>query len=154
MLPASKQLERTGDSFFTSFSVCHYSKFNVECSMLDVQYKSLDDYRHGRESGEHTGSPLHRVIQWFKTMTTNDYIRGVKRQGWEPFPGKLWQRNYYEHIIRNAKELTSVREYIKYNPKGFGCRRKCSGIYPICGRWSLHAIEEYRIRVYNTYKRL
>ena len=28
--------------------------------------------------GEHTGSPLHGVVQWFKTMTTNEYIRGVK----------------------------------------------------------------------------
>ncbi|MCL2652153.1 MAG: hypothetical protein FWD60_14165, partial [Candidatus Azobacteroides sp.] len=34
---------------------------------------------HGNQiSGEHTGSPLHRVVQWFKTMSTNEYIRGVK----------------------------------------------------------------------------
>ena len=51
--------------------------------------------------GEHAGSPLHRVVQWFKTITTNEYIRGVKTLGWQPFNGKLWQRNYYEHIIRN-----------------------------------------------------
>jgi len=24
--------------------------------------------------GEHTGSPLHLVVQWFKTMMTNKYI--------------------------------------------------------------------------------
>jgi putative transposase len=35
--------------------------------------------------GEHKGSPLHRVVQWFKTMTTNEYIRGVKNLNWEPF---------------------------------------------------------------------
>jgi len=29
-------------------------------------------------TGEHAGSPLRRVIQWFKTMTTNAYIRGGK----------------------------------------------------------------------------
>ena len=29
--------------------------------------------------GAHTGAPLQTVIQWFKTMTTNEYIRGVKR---------------------------------------------------------------------------
>jgi len=58
-----------------------------------------------RVTGEHKGSPLHRVIQWFKTMTTNEYIRGVKQHGWTPFPGKLWQRNYYEHVIRNEKEM-------------------------------------------------
>jgi len=25
-------------------------------------------------SGEHAGSPLHRVVQWFKTMSTNEFI--------------------------------------------------------------------------------
>ncbi len=66
--------------------------------------------------GEHTGSPLHRVVQWFKTMTTNEYVHGVKQYGWPPFPGKLWQRNYWEHIIRDASELTRIREYIGDNP--------------------------------------
>jgi len=75
-----------------------------------------DDHRHGRTSGEHTGSPLHRIIQWFKTMTTNEYIRGVKQHGWTPFPGKLWQRNYYEHIVRNENEMVRIREYIRNNP--------------------------------------
>ncbi len=28
----------------------------------------------------------------------------------------VWQRNYYEHIIRNDRELHAIREYIKYNP--------------------------------------
>jgi REP element-mobilizing transposase RayT len=51
--------------------------------------------------GEHAGSPLHAVVQWFKTMTTNEYIRGVKTLGWQPFNKRVWQRNYYEHIIRD-----------------------------------------------------
>ena len=75
-----------------------------------------DDHRHGHTSGEHIGSPLHRVIQWFKTMTTNEYIRGVKQYGWVPFPGRLWQRNYYEHIVRKENEMSRIREYIRNNP--------------------------------------
>ena len=46
--------------------------------------------------GEHTGSPLRNpnpllstIIQWFKTMTTNDYINNVKTNGWKRFEGKL-----------------------------------------------------------------
>lgn len=66
--------------------------------------------------GEHAGSPLRNIVQWFKTMTTNDYIRNAKQNGWEPFEGKLWQRNYYEHIIRNETELNALREYIVNNP--------------------------------------
>ena len=49
-------------------------------------------------------------------MTTNEYIRGVKELGWKPFPGKLWQRNYYEHIIRSEIELNAIRQYIINNP--------------------------------------
>jgi hypothetical protein len=33
-----------------------------------------------------------------------------------PFKGKLWQRNYYEHIIRNEDELNRVGQYIADNP--------------------------------------
>lgn len=68
------------------------------------------------KTGEHIGSPLHCVVQWFKTMTTNEYIRSVKQNGWPPFPGKLWQRNYYERIIRNETELNKIRKYIINNP--------------------------------------
>ncbi|MHC4119974.1 MAG: transposase [Planctomycetota bacterium] len=59
---------------------------------------------------------LGRIVSWFKTMTTNGYIRGVKQDGWPPFPGRLWQRNYYEHIIRNENELNHYRAYIADNP--------------------------------------
>ena len=29
----------------------------------------------------------------------------------------VWQRNYYEHVIRNEDELDHIREYIIHNPK-------------------------------------
>ena len=28
----------------------------------------------------------------------------------------IWQRNYYEHIIRNEKEYLAIKEYIANNP--------------------------------------
>lgn len=40
----------------------------------------------------------------FKSPTTTAYIRGVEQDDWTPFPGRLWQRNYYERIIRNDDE--------------------------------------------------
>jgi len=58
-----------------------------------------------------------RIVQAFKSVTTHEYINGVKQHGWPPFPGKLWQRNYYEHVIRNENELNRIREYIINNPK-------------------------------------
>jgi putative transposase len=65
---------------------------------------------------EHVGSPLPTIVQWFKTMTTNEYIREVKQSGWPPFPGKFWQRNYYEHIVRDEADLARIRAYLQNNP--------------------------------------
>jgi len=31
-------------------------------------------------------------------------------------PTKIWQRGYYEHVIRNEKALNKIREYIMNNP--------------------------------------
>jgi REP element-mobilizing transposase RayT len=56
------------------------------------------------------------IMDWFKTMTTNEYIRGVKEKNWPRFAGKLWQRSYYDHIIRNEQDLHGVRAYIMNNP--------------------------------------
>jgi len=56
------------------------------------------------------------VMRWYKTMTTNAYIRGVKEDGWPRFPGKLWQRSYHDHIVRDATHLDRVRRYIRANP--------------------------------------
>lgn len=52
---------------------------------------------------------------WKSTLTTK-YIQGVHQNNWEPFDRKLFQRNYWEHIIRNERELDSIREYIINNP--------------------------------------
>jgi REP element-mobilizing transposase RayT len=60
--------------------------------------------------------PIPEIVQWFKTMTTNEYIRSVKSLGWIPFNARLWQRNYYERVIRNEEEMCRIRQYIADNP--------------------------------------
>jgi len=56
------------------------------------------------------------VIGAFKSRVTVEYTRGVKTLGWTPFDKRLWQRNYYEHIIRNEEALNRIRQYILENP--------------------------------------
>lgn len=56
------------------------------------------------------------IIGAFKSITTHQYIQGVKQYHWQGFTGKLWQRNYYEHIIRDQASLNNIREYIINNP--------------------------------------
>jgi len=69
------------------------------------------------EGQPHRAAPtLADIVGWFKTMITNEYIRGVKSYGWQPFVGRLWQRNYHEHIIRHDGDLFLKRRYIQDNP--------------------------------------
>ena len=83
----------------------------------DVQQRVCpDNAGEHKEKGKHIGLPLHRMMQWFKTMSTNEYIRNVKNNHWAPFNKKLWQRNYYEHIIRDEKSYLHISEYIRTNP--------------------------------------
>ena len=67
-------------------------------------------------SGEHIGSPLRCIVQWFKTMTTNEYIQMVKQNIVPPFKKRIWQRNYWEHIIRNEISYHKIAQYIINNP--------------------------------------
>ncbi len=56
------------------------------------------------------------IVGAFKSLTTNAYIRGVQDQNWEPFDQRLWQRNYYEHIVRDDNDLANIHDYIQHNP--------------------------------------
>ncbi len=60
---------------------------------------------------------LFRIVRWFKTMTTNQYIKGVINNQFSRFNKQLWQKSFYDHIIRNEESLIRIREYIKNNPK-------------------------------------
>lgn len=75
------------------------------------------------DKGDHKDRPygtedrtVGRILQGFKSITTGEYIRGVRKHGWPSFPGKLWQRGYYDHIIRNEDERRRIGEYIVLNP--------------------------------------
>jgi len=56
------------------------------------------------------------MMDAFKSITTVKYINGVKNMGWDRFDGKLLQRDYYEHIIRDEESYYRISEYIKNNP--------------------------------------
>ncbi len=52
---------------------------------------------------------LSRIIAGFKAMATSK-CKEAK------YCSKLWQPNFYEHVIRSEKELLNIREYIANNP--------------------------------------
>ncbi|HYJ77980.1 MAG TPA: hypothetical protein VEW03_00055, partial [Longimicrobiaceae bacterium] len=51
-----------------------------------------------------------------KSITTHEYMQGVRRSEWPPFDRRLWQRNYFEHVIRSDGELSELRRYVEENP--------------------------------------
>ncbi len=54
------------------------------------------------------------VIRWFKYESTKriNELRGMAGR-------RIWQRNYYEHIILSDKSYRKIREYIADNPKNW-----------------------------------
>ena len=59
---------------------------------------------------------LSDIIHRFKTFSTKKYIEGVKQYNWIRFNIKLWQRSFYDHVIKNETDLNNIREYIVNNP--------------------------------------
>ena len=61
-------------------------------------------------------------IQRFKSLTTARYRKGVDEHGWPALGGRLWQRSYFDRIIRNREELNDIRSYIDNNPLRWSAR--------------------------------
>jgi len=56
------------------------------------------------------------IVHRIKSLTTHQYMIGVRDKGWPRFDKRLWQRNYYEHVIRNQRDYKAIYEYILANP--------------------------------------
>jgi REP element-mobilizing transposase RayT len=64
-----------------------------------------------------TGDALTRIVGAFKSLTTNDYVAGVNELGWPRFDGHVWQRSFYDRVVRDGDELARISEYIEANPR-------------------------------------
>jgi len=96
---------------------------------IDPFYIVMPNHFHGiifieAPGGGHMGPPLQKIMQWFKTMTTNEYVHGVKESGWAAFQRSLWQRSFYDHAIRSEESLNRIREYIGNNPRSWAVDRE------------------------------
>lgn len=85
----------------------HYPGISVD------QYVIMPDHVHLILSFRHIGpdgrqiaapTPLPKVIQQMKRIASKQ--AGVS----------LWQKGFYDHVIRNDEDLTNVRRYIRNNP--------------------------------------
>ncbi len=70
--------------------------------------------RHPTPPPHPRGAPsrsLGAIVGNFKSITTRR-INGMKHTP----GGQVWQRNYWEHIIRNERAFQRIRQYIENNP--------------------------------------
>ena len=67
---------------------------------------------------------LGEIIGAFKSLSAVAINRALRRTG------PVWQRNYYEHIVRSAKDLGAARLYIAQNPMQWLNDRENPGARP------------------------
>jgi len=89
----------------------------------------------GQPTGKKEGQPqgiaptgtIGNIVGAYKSLVANRCL-AIHKQKWmdvnpewagvnhAPTMGKIWQRNYYEHIIRNEQSYQTISEYIINNP--------------------------------------
>ncbi|MGI8640268.1 MAG: REP-associated tyrosine transposase [Pyrinomonadaceae bacterium] len=77
-------------------------KFNLYCYCL------MPDHFHALIGIGEFEKDLGKICGAFKSLTTRIY--------WKYGKGQLWQRGYYDHIIRNETDFFECLKYIKENP--------------------------------------
>ena len=76
-----------------------------------ILHESKNDICRGEVTSPLPKPLLGQIVAYFKYQSTKhiNELHGT--------PGKrVWQRNYYEHIIRGENDLNNIREYIQANP--------------------------------------
>jgi putative transposase len=58
-----------------------------------------------------TPKSMGAIVAGFKSSATK-HINNLRSTPYKP----VWQRNYYEHVIRNESDLSEIQEYIVNNP--------------------------------------
>ncbi len=94
-----------------------WTELSSRFSMVLHEYTIMPNHFHAiLEIKDDSSHSLGDMIGAFKSLTTNQYIEGVRHKDWLPFGKRLWQRNYYEHVIRHEKSYLQLSEYIQNNP--------------------------------------
>ena len=61
---------------------------------------------------------ISRIIRSFKSKVANQYLKLIYENNLN-VSGKIWQRSFHDHIIRNERSLYAIREYIAGNPENW-----------------------------------
>ena len=84
----------------------------------------LPDRPQTEQFGKSTVNSIPTIIKLFKATVTKQI-----NELWGTPGQSVWQRNYFERVIRDEDELNGIRDYIIYNPLKWvddSPRKKCS----------------------------
>ena len=71
-------------------------------------YCLMPDHFHALLGLGDSGKTLAEICGAFKSLSTRAY--------WRWYEGRLWQRQFFDHIIRNETDLAETLQYIELNP--------------------------------------
>ena len=83
----------------------------VSRDVLSAKSESVAGPYHPMNKIQSPSQTIGSIIRGFKGTTAKqiNIIRGTRGQ-------PVWQRNYYERVVRDERELRDIREYIRFNP--------------------------------------
>jgi putative transposase len=102
----------------------------ARCASLDSEaFQLMPNHVHGLVviAGRVDSAPstsLAAFVRRFKTMTTRLYGENARALGCTAPGPRLWQRNYYEHLVRNDQARERIVRYIAANPSRWAFDRE------------------------------
>jgi len=100
----------------------HWERLSIKFPSLELdEHIIMPNHVHGiiilNKGREDPAPTLGQIIAYFKYQTTKQYncVGAGSSRPCDNY-NHLWQRNYWEHIIRDEGELVHVRKYILDNP--------------------------------------
>ncbi len=79
--------------------------------VLDL-FVVMADHLHAILALPGSGNSLADVVGRFKAATSRGAARLLGQ------PGTIWQRSFFDRIVRDQRELDAIRKYIVENPMG------------------------------------
>jgi REP element-mobilizing transposase RayT len=109
-----------GYYFVTAVSKLRENLFLGKESLVENELHDLQSKTPGIELDYFVVMPNHIHIIFILRdckLHLGEVVRRFKAKVSHSFGQNIWQANYYEHVIRNEKALTKIREYIQNNPQ-------------------------------------
>jgi len=90
-----------------------FRKTKVQLGFRHLAHVILDDHLHWMLLAD-DGSAIPRIVSCFKRCVA--FARRERCLSWR----NLWQNRYYDHILRNDRDLWVHLDYLHYNPVKHG----------------------------------